>query len=152
MLPISCKQPNAAGVNPAHCAALKGQLEVLQWYVPVNSSLLMTKDRAGLGIHHYAAANNHTPILDWLYENSFDLAERDKRGLRIAHHASLKGAVDSLCWIRDHNYNPNPLDNQGQTAHQLAIENNVLASMKFYDELKHPSSQPGGYFTTISRR
>lgn len=142
---------NNAGVNPVHCAALKGRLDVLKWYVPVKSVLLVMPDSAGLGIHHYAAANNHTHILDYLYESNYDLAERDKRGLRIAHHAALKGAVHSLRWIRDHNYNPNPLDNQGRTAHQLAIENNVLASIQFYDELQHPASQ-GGYYTTISRK
>lgn len=153
--PKLLNQATDADVLPIHCAALKGSLKIIQYFVLKPGYKMLVSKRSGLGLHHYAASGNQVEVLDWLHKRSYDMAALDNRGLRIAHHAALKGAVDALQWITKQGFNPLPLDSQGKTPLDLAKQNNVTATIKFYQDLaktdpRLAAMMNGAQFSTIN--
>ena len=89
----------ATGQGGVHCAAGKGQLEVLIWLYERNASTLL-RDNEGCTAAHYAAAEGHVEVLKWLLENGIDMTCGDYKNIEPIEYAEIADQRSVISWYR----------------------------------------------------
>ena len=85
--------------TPAHLAADRGDLDILQWLCSQNRFFFFHKNGEGRTIAHLAAAtqypqgDNHPNVLKWILDQNVDIADTDNAGATVGHLAAANDNI-----------------------------------------------------------
>ena len=94
---------NHYGWNVYHCAAIKGNLELLQELIMHNNDYVNDVTIGNWSPLHHAVSEGHIEIVNYLLSNKADVSVKDEQGWNVYHRAANKGNFKILQELIMHN-------------------------------------------------
>ena len=131
---LDVNHSNKDGFTAAHCAALKGNLNVLKLLHNSGANIQQQNNRGKNSIMFALSGTGDSDTVRWLLEQGVNVNHSNKDGLTAVHYAAQQGNVNVLKLLQHRGANIDQVDSTGTNSIMFSLTNGDCETVRWLTE------------------